>query len=151
MNNLTKPQRQPNVVYTPILPFAVTCNSTLRCLHDLGWAHLQLGTEDAVPETASDAKAILIVGKMVLEMVLLELLVPGRKLLMVQEVVGHVVEGVPEDTTSVSSCRSIPIVEKNGVRKLPEWCCKRGEQRGRHDQSILVHGKIVVDAVEKKV
>ena len=72
-------------------------------------------------------------------MVLLELLVPGRKLLVVQEVVSHVVEGVSEYTASVSGCCSIPVVEEDSVRKLPERCSKRSEQGGRHDQPVLVH------------
>jgi len=48
-------------------------------LHDLGWAHLELRAEDSVPEAAGHAEAILIVGEVVLEMVLLELLVVGRE------------------------------------------------------------------------
>jgi hypothetical protein len=42
-------------------------------------------------------------------------------------------------------------VEEYGVCELPERCCKRCEQRGRHDQPVLVHWKVVVDAVEKEV
>lgn len=86
-----------------------------------------------------------------LEVVLLEFLVPRRKFLVVEEVVGHIVQGVTKDTTAISSCRRVPVVEKYGVCKFPEWCCKRNEQGGRHDESVLVHGKVVVDAVEEEV
>jgi hypothetical protein len=37
----------------------------------LGWRR-QLGAEDAVPEAAGDAEAVLVVGEVVLEVVLLE-------------------------------------------------------------------------------
>lgn len=50
----------------------------LLCLQDLGRRDLQLSTEDAVPETAGDAKAVLVVGKVVLQVVFLELLVVVR-------------------------------------------------------------------------
>lgn len=43
---------------------------------DLGWRRqLKLGAEDTVPETARHTEAILEIGKMMLEMVLLQLLV----------------------------------------------------------------------------
>lgn len=44
-------------------------------LNDLGRRRLQLRTEHTVPETASNTKTVLIVGEMVLQVVLLELLV----------------------------------------------------------------------------
>jgi hypothetical protein len=52
---------------------------TSGCLHDLGWTHIELRAENSVPEAASNAEAILVVSEVMLEMVLLELLVVGRK------------------------------------------------------------------------
>lgn len=40
---------------------------------------LQLGAKDSIPETARDAKAVLIVGEMMLEVVLLELAIVRRQ------------------------------------------------------------------------
>lgn len=117
------------------------------CLDDLRWTHLQLSTKHPVPKAASNAEAVLVISKVVLEMVLLELLVPRRKLLVMEKVVGHVIERVAKNTTTISSGRSIPIVEEYGVRKFPEWCRKRGEQCRGHDEPVLVHGKVMVDAV----
>jgi|SRR5690242_5511167 len=117
------------------------------CLDDLRRAHLQLSTKHPIPEAAGNAEAVLIISKMVLEMVLLELLVPRWKLLVVKEVVGHVVERVAKNATAISSGRSIPVMEEYGVREFPEWCRKRGKQCRRHDEPVLVHGKVMVDAV----
>jgi hypothetical protein len=73
-------------------------------------AHLKLSAEDTVPEAVRNAETLLIVGKVVLEVVLLELLVIGREpidisacagiryldcsLSVVQKVMGHIVAGV---------------------------------------------------------
>jgi hypothetical protein len=51
----------------------------LRSLDDLGRGHFQFGVEHPIPETASDTKSVLVVGKVMLEMVLLESAVPGRE------------------------------------------------------------------------
>ena len=70
---------------------------------------------------------------------------------MVEEVVSQIVERVAEDTTTVGSCRGVPVVEEHGVCKLPERCCKQCEQRRRHDQPVLIHGEVVMDAMEEEV
>ena len=44
-------------------------------LDDLRWRDLQLSAKYTIPESACDAEAVLVVGKVVLEMVFLELLV----------------------------------------------------------------------------
>jgi len=53
-------------------------------LHDLGLSHIELGAKHPVPEAAGDAEAVLVVGEVVLEVVLLEGLVeswePGSML-----------------------------------------------------------------------
>lgn len=70
---------------------------------------------------------------MMLEVVLLEVLVPRRKPLVMKEEVSQVVECVAEHTTTVRSGCRVPVVEEHGVCKLPERRRKRCEQRRRHD------------------
>jgi hypothetical protein len=53
--------------------------SNLGRLDHLGRAHLQLRTKDPIPKAACDAKALLVIRKVVLEVVFLELLVVGGK------------------------------------------------------------------------
>ena len=48
-------------------------------LDDLGLGTLQFRVEDPIPETAADTKAVLVVGKVVLEMMLLQSTVPWRE------------------------------------------------------------------------
>lgn len=57
---------------------------------------LQLCAEDAIPESARDPKAILVVCKVVLKMILLQLFVVRRQIAVVKKVVGQVVADVPE-------------------------------------------------------
>jgi hypothetical protein len=139
----------------------------LSTLDDLGWAHLKFSAKDTIPKAARDTKSVLVVGKVVLEMVLLELLVvrgqpagvsnavlktlAGNLLLMVQKVVGHVVARVPENAAAVGSQRSGPVPEDNGMCKFPEGCGKRDEKCRWHDESVLVHREIMVDTVEEEV
>lgn len=85
---------------------------------------LQLGAEDPVPELAGDAEAELVVEEVVLEMVLLQLLVPQRKVLVVQEVVRHVVADVAKDAPTVHGSAGIPVVAEDGLSQLPE---RRGQ------------------------
>jgi hypothetical protein len=53
--------------------------SNLGRLDHLGRAHLQLRTKDPIPKAACDAKALLVIRKVVLEVVFLELLVVWRQ------------------------------------------------------------------------
>jgi hypothetical protein len=71
--------------------------------------------------------------------------------LVVKEVVCHVIQGVTKHTASVRSCCRIPVVEEDSVRKLPEGRRERGKQRRWHDESVFVHRKVVVDAVEEEM
>lgn len=47
----------------------------LRLQHFGRWDINELGAEDAVPETTGDAKTVFVIGKMVLQVVFLELFV----------------------------------------------------------------------------
>ena len=107
----------------------------------LGWRR-QLGAEDAVPEAAGDAEAVLVIGEVVLEVVLLECVPVGGETvilvsmcdttikensfedmpLVVQEVVRAIVADVSKDATAVYCHRSIPVVEEDCVGQLPEGC-----------------------------
>jgi hypothetical protein len=57
----------------------VKTQAGLLCLQDLGRWDLKLSAEDAVPETTGDAKAVLVIGKVMLQVVFLELLVVERQ------------------------------------------------------------------------
>lgn len=127
------------------------CALRLQRLDDLRGTHLQLSTENPVPEAAGDTEAILVVSKVVLEMVLLELLVPRGKLLVVEEVVGEIVECVAEDTAAVSCGRRVPVVKEDSVRKLPKRRRKRCEQCGRHNQPVFVHRQVVVNTMKEEM
>ena len=35
--------------------------------------------------------------------------------------------------------------------EMPEWCRKDNEQGGWHDETIFIHGQVVVDAVEQEM
>lgn len=109
---------------------------------------LDFRTKDNVPELAGNTEAVLVVQEVVFQVILLELLVPQRQILMVQEVVGHVVAGVAKDATGVNCCRNIPIPKENGMGERPEGGGKDGEKRGRHNETVFVHGQIVVDTVQ---
>lgn len=84
-------------------------------------------------------------------MVLLQLAPVRRQVAVVEEVVRQVVAHVAEDAAAVRNETSVPVPEDDGLGKLPEWRSKGGEESRRHDKAILVHGKVVVDAVKHKV
>lgn len=68
-----------------------------------------------------------------------------------QEVVRQIVANVAENTSAVDSRGSVPTVRKYPVRELVERRGENNEQGRRHDQAVLVHGQVVMDAVEKEV
>ena len=63
----------------------------------------------------------------------------------------HIVQGVSEDTTGVSCRGGIPVPKDDCMCKLPERCCQCDEEGGRHYESVLVHGEVVVNTVEEEV
>jgi hypothetical protein len=65
--------------------------------------------------------------------------------------VGHVIESVSKYATTVSSRGRIPIPKDDSMCKLPERRGKYDEQCRRHDMPVFVHGKVVVNAVKKKM
>lgn len=68
-----------------------------------------------------------------------------------KEVVCHVVAHVAEDTSTVHCSSSIPIVVEDGMSEFPEWRCEDEEERRRHDEAVLVHGEVVMNAVKGEV
>lgn len=112
---------------------------------------LDLRAEDDVPELAGDTEAVLVVQEVVFQVVLLELLVPQRQILMVQEVVCHVVACVAENAATVDCRRDVPIPKEDGMGEGPEGSGKHCEKRRRHDETVLVHGQVVVDTVQGKM
>lgn len=130
-------------------------NSPTRVEHPLlglhNWGLLDLRTEDDVPEFASNTEAVLVVEEVVFQMILLELLVPQWQVLMVQEVVCHVVAGVAKNATAVNCCRNVPIPEEDCVGERPERSGKNGEKRRRHNETVFVHGQIVMDTVQREM
>lgn len=112
---------------------------------------LQLGTKHIVPELGSNAEAKLVIEEVVLQVVLLELLVPERQILVVKEVVGQVIADVTKNAAAVDRRRGIPVVGENGMSEIPERSRKQQKHGWGHDQSVLVHGQVMVDAVEQEV
>jgi hypothetical protein len=70
---------------------------------------------------------------------------------MVEEVMRHVVADVTKYSTAVHRGGSIPVVREDGVSESIEWRCEDYEQRWRHDKTVSIHRKIVVNSVEKEV
>lgn len=102
-----------------------------------------------------------------LEMVLLELLVvlgksvlvsqslwsrcSKRSLLMMQEVVRHVVACIAKYAAAVGCRCRVPVPENDSMCKFPERCCQRNKKRRWHDKPVLVHGQIVMNAVQEEM
>lgn len=70
---------------------------------------------------------------------------------MVQKVVREVIADVSEDTSTEDGRCGIPIPEEDRVGKLPEGRSEDDEESGRHHQSQLIHGKIVMNTVEQEM
>lgn len=86
-----------------------------------------------------------------LEVVLLESLVPQRQVLVMQEVVRHVVENVTEDAAAVDGGGGMPRVEEDSMGEVPEGVGKDDEERRGHDEAVAIHREVVVDAVEEEM
>lgn len=84
-------------------------------------------------------------------MIFLQLLVPQREILVVEKVMSQVVANVSEYTAAVHRCRKVPIEGEKEMRKLPERRGKSDKKSRGHDESVLVHGEIVVNAVQEEV
>lgn len=121
------------------------------CSINLFGTVLKLCVENDIPELVADTESELIVEEVMSKMIFLKLLVPQRKVVVVQEVMGQIVADVAKDTATVGSGGGIPAVVEERMGKVPEGGCEDHEKRRGHDQAILVHWKIVMNAVEQKV
>ena len=70
---------------------------------------------------------------------------------MMQPVMRAVVADVAEYTTAEDGDGGVPVIPEDGVCELVEGGGKGDEEGGRHDESVFVHGEVVVDAVEEEV
>lgn len=117
--------------------------------HLLGLDHRDnLSTKNSVPEAASHPEAVLVVEEVVLKVIFFEVLVPQGKVLVVEEVVRQVVAHIAEDAAAVNGGADVPVQPEDGMGQFPEGCSEDDEQCWRHHQAILVHGQVVMDAVE---
>jgi hypothetical protein len=62
-----------------ITPVMNALHQHLQRFDDLGWGHGELGLEHPVPETAGDTEAVLVIGKMVCQVVFLQLTPVSRE------------------------------------------------------------------------
>lgn len=70
---------------------------------------------------------------------------------MMQEVMGKVVTDVAKDTAAEYVSTDIPVEREKCMSQMPERCSKSQEERWRHDKTKLVHGKVVMNSMKKKV
>ena len=68
-----------------------------------------------------------------------------------QEVMRAIIANIAENTTAEDGDRGIPVIEENRVGELVEWGGEGEEEGWRHDETVFVHGEVVVDAVEEEV
>jgi len=70
---------------------------------------------------------------------------------MMQEVMGKVVTDVAKDTAAEYVGTDIPVEREECMSQMPERCSKSQEERWWHDKTKLVHGKVVMNSMKKKV
>lgn len=68
-----------------------------------------------------------------------------------QKVVGQVIADVTEYTSTEHGHGDVPIPVKDKVGEVVERYSENEEQGWRHDKSEFVHGKVMMDAMEKKM
>ena len=68
-----------------------------------------------------------------------------------QKVVGQVVADIAEEAAAENRSGCVPVLEEECVRQVPERNRKYGKQGWWHDESVLVHWQVVVNAVKKEM
>jgi hypothetical protein len=68
-----------------------------------------------------------------------------------QKVMSEIVTHISKDAAAEDGCCGVPVVEEDCVGELPEGRCECNEEGGWHDQSIFVHGKVMMDTMEEKM
>mgnify|MGYP001114919479 CR=1 FL=1 len=64
---------------------------------------------------------------------------------------GQIIADVAKDATTEDLHGCEPVVEEDGVGKFPERSRQNHKQCWWHDQSITVHGQVVVNTVKEEV
>lgn len=85
------------------------------------------------------------------QVVALELFVPQRQVLVVEEVMSHVVKDVAEDASREDGSGHEPIPVEDSVCELPERRGQDDKQSRRHDEAIFVHRQVVVNAMKEEM
>lgn len=63
----------------------------------------------------------------------------------------HVIACVSKNASAVSSQGRVPVPRNYGVCEFPKGRGQHHEERRGHDKPVLVHGEVVMDAVEEEV
>ena len=140
------------------MPSIHYCTTLIRLQHLRRRWWRQLGTKYSIPESARNAKAVLVVHEVMLKVIFLQLpivrweaitkgqyssritmLMWENLLLVMEKVVGHVVTYVSKDSATVSTGCRIPIIEENSMCEFPERKCEYQEERGWHYESKSIH------------
>jgi hypothetical protein len=87
----------------------------------------------------------------VLEVVLLQLLPVSWQRFVVEEIMCQIIADIPEYPATEDSGCDGPIPKEYGMRQFPEWHCEDKKEGWWHDQSELIHGKVVVDTMQEKM
>jgi hypothetical protein len=72
-------------------------------------------------------------------------------LAVVQKIMRQVIADVPKYSSAEYRCCSMPVIEEDGMCQLPEWSRQCNEECRRHDKPILVHWKVVVNAMKEEM
>jgi hypothetical protein len=70
---------------------------------------------------------------------------------MVQKVMGEIVANIAKYAATEDGCCGVPIVEEDCVCEFPEGCCESNEECRWHNESIFVHWKVMMNAMEKEM
>lgn len=110
-----------------------------------------MGAKDDIPKSTGNSKAVFIVHEVVLKVVLLQLLPVSWQRFVVEEIMCQIIADIPEYAATEDSGCDGPIPKEYGMRQFPEWRCEEKKEGWWHDQSELIHGKVVVDTMQEKM
>lgn len=64
---------------------------------------------------------------------------------------GAVIAHISKNAATVCSRSCVVVPEDDRMGKFPERSCQDSEEGRRHDKSVLVHGKVVVNTMKQKM
>ena len=111
----------------------------------------ELSAKEPIPKAACHAKTRVVVEEVMLEMILLQPPTPPWDVPVMEKVMRKVVTDVPKDAAAVDSGGNVPVRVQNEMCKFPEGKRNRQKQSWGHNEAVLVHGQVVVDAVKEEV